>query len=80
MPACLLSKNISVFNGLQEAHSQLDNQILALSHSINLAQDSLKACVQDPYQLLQALIFLDPSFWASDTQISSLCWIQLVLL
>uniref|UniRef100_A0A0W0FVQ7 Uncharacterized protein n=1 Tax=Moniliophthora roreri TaxID=221103 RepID=A0A0W0FVQ7_MONRR len=71
--ACLLSKNISVFNGLQEACSWLNDQILALSHSINLAQDSLKAHVQDLCQLLQTLMFLDPSFWASDTQIASLC-------
>ncbi|ESK81455.1 hypothetical protein Moror_15810, partial [Moniliophthora roreri MCA 2997] len=47
--ACLLSKDISVFN------------------------EALKAQVLDPHQLLQALTFLNPSFWASDTQIASLC-------
>ncbi|ESK80987.1 hypothetical protein Moror_7623 [Moniliophthora roreri MCA 2997] len=71
--ACLLSKDISVFNGLQEARSQLDNQISALSCSINLAQEALKSRVQDPRQLLQALMFLDPSFQASDSQLASLC-------
>ncbi|ESK81617.1 hypothetical protein Moror_11113 [Moniliophthora roreri MCA 2997] len=71
--ACLLSKDISVFNRLQEAHTLLDNQISALSHSINLAQEALKSQVQDPCQLLQALTFLNLSFQASNPQIASLC-------
>uniref|UniRef100_A0A0W0FY72 Uncharacterized protein n=2 Tax=Moniliophthora roreri TaxID=221103 RepID=A0A0W0FY72_MONRR len=65
--------NISLYTSLLETQACLDDQLVSLSHSINISQDAFKKCIVDPYQILQSLLFLDPSFNASNAQVASLC-------
>ncbi|ESK81531.1 hypothetical protein Moror_15659 [Moniliophthora roreri MCA 2997] len=65
--------DIALYTSLLKTQARLDEQLVALSHSINISQDAFKKCVIDSCQILQFLLFLDPSFSASDAQVASLC-------
>ncbi|ESK81937.1 hypothetical protein Moror_15413 [Moniliophthora roreri MCA 2997] len=71
--ASSICHDIALYTSLLKTQAHLDEQLVALSHSINVSQDAFKKCVIDPRQILQSLLFLDPSFSASDAQVASLC-------
>uniref|UniRef100_A0A0W0ETV5 Uncharacterized protein n=1 Tax=Moniliophthora roreri TaxID=221103 RepID=A0A0W0ETV5_MONRR len=70
--ASSICRDITLYTSLLETQARLDEQLVALSHSINVSQDAFKMRVVDPRQILQSLLFLDPSFSASDAQVASL--------
>ncbi|ESK93411.1 hypothetical protein Moror_1761 [Moniliophthora roreri MCA 2997] len=71
--ASSICHDIALYTSLLETQACLDEQLVALSHSINVSQDAFKKRVIDPRQILQSLLFLDLSFSASNAQVASLC-------
>uniref|UniRef100_A0A0W0F8A7 Uncharacterized protein n=1 Tax=Moniliophthora roreri TaxID=221103 RepID=A0A0W0F8A7_MONRR len=70
--ALSICRDIALYTSLLETQAHLDEQLVALSHSINISQDAFKKWVIDPCQILQSLLFLDLSFSTSDAQVASL--------
>uniref|UniRef100_A0A0W0ETY4 Uncharacterized protein n=1 Tax=Moniliophthora roreri TaxID=221103 RepID=A0A0W0ETY4_MONRR len=71
--ALSICRDIALYTSLLETQARLDEQLVALSHLINVSQDAFKKRVVDPRKILQSLLFLDPSFSTSDAQVALLC-------